>query len=127
MNNALLVFYAVLITSLTTSFVIHNTLIEIETLLTFYIVNAVIAAGIYNVAYFFRKTQQDYLGYYFLAGTLIKFVVFFIYVLPKFKEDGEQTKEEFFSFFTPYVVALLVETISLLVLAKNNNINNVKN
>ena len=127
MNNALLAFYAVLITSLTTSFVIHNTLIEIETLLTFYIVNAVIAAGIYNVAYFFRKTQQDYLGYYFLAGTAIKFVVFFIYVLPKFKEDGEQTTEEFFSFFTPYMIALLVETISLLFLAKNNNINNVKN
>ncbi len=127
MNSALLVFYAVLITSLTTSFFIHNTLIESETLLTLYIINALIAAGIYNVAYFFRKTQQDYLGYYFLAGTLIKFVAFFIYVLPKFKEDGEQTTEEFFSFFTPYIVALLVETISLLFLAKNNNLNNVKN
>jgi uncharacterized membrane protein HdeD (DUF308 family) len=110
MNSALLVFHAVLITSLTTSFLIHNTLIESETLLTLYIINALIAAGIYNVAYCFRKTQQDYLGYYFLAGTLIKFVAFFIYVLPKFKEDGEQTTEEFFSFFLPYIVALLVET-----------------
>ena len=127
MNSALLVFHAVLTTSLTISFLIHNTFIESENLLTLYIINALIAAGIYNVAYCFRKTQQDYLGYYFLAGTLIKFVAFFIYVLPKFKEDGEQTTEEFFSFFLPYIVALLVETISLLFLAKNNSINNVKN
>ena len=127
MNSALLVFYVVLITSLTTSFFIHNILIESETLLTLYIINTLIAAGIYNVAYFFRKTQQDYLGYYFLAGTAIKFVAFFIYVLPKFKEDGEQTTEEFFSFFIPYMVALFVETISLLFLAKKNDINNVKN
>ena len=127
MNSALLIFYVVLITSLTTSFFIHNILIESETLLTLYIINTLIAAGIYNVAYFFRKTQQDYLGYYFLAGTAIKFVAFFIYVLPKFKEDGEQTTEEFFSFFIPYMVALFVETISLLFLAKKNDINNVKN
>ncbi len=118
MNSSLLVFYVFLITSLTISFFLHNKLIESEALLTLYIINALIAAVIYNFAYFFRKTQQDYLGYYFLAGTAIKFVVFFIYVLPKFKEDGEQTTEEFFSFFTPYMIALLVETISLLFLAK---------
>ena len=83
--------------------------------------------AIYNVAYFFRKTQQDSLGYYFLAGTLIKFVVFFTYVLPRFMQDGEQTKEEFFSFFTPYIVALFVETLALLLLVKNDEINTVKN
>lgn len=82
---------------------------------------------VYNFAVFFRKTQQDHLGYFFLAGTMLKFFVFFVYVLPVFKEDGHQTKEEFFSFFVPYVIALIVETVSLVFLLRQGDINNVKN
>ena len=123
----LLIFHVFLVVALTISFFIHNTISESSILLVLYAINAFIAIAIYNAAYFFRKTQQDSLGYYFLAGTVIKFMVFFTYVLPQFMQDGEQTKQEFFSFFTPYIVALFIETISLLLLVKNNEINTVKN
>ena len=116
MNSKLLLFHFVLIVILTISFFIHKRFTDSDFLFEIYIINALAAMAVYNLAYIFRNKHQDYLGYYFLAGTALKFFVFFVYVLPKFKEDGVQTKEEFFSFFVPYIIGLLVETISLLFL-----------
>ena len=127
MNSQLLIFHSILLLVMTISFVIHEQFVVDRFLIDFYVVNAFVAMVVYNLAYFFRKTQQDYLGYYFLAGTALKFFVFFMYVLPKFNHDGNHTKEGFFSFFVPYFVALLVETISLLFLVKNNDVGGVKN
>tara|TARA_B100000614_G_C14419087_1_gene441126 strand:+ start:119 stop:502 length:384 start_codon:yes stop_codon:yes gene_type:complete len=127
MKNKLAVFHFVLAAILTSVFFLQKSITQTDHLLELYLINAFAAILVYNLAVFFRKTQKDHLGYFFLAGTALKFFVFFVYVLPIFKEDGNQTKEEFFSFFVPYAVALIVETISLVLLLNQGDTNNVKN
>jgi F0F1-type ATP synthase assembly protein I len=83
--------------------------------------NLTAAILVFNLAYFFRKTHREYIGYYFLLGTALKFFIYFAFVLPVFKEDGHQSKEEFFGFFVPYLVALVVETTALVFLLINND------
>ena len=127
MKNKLVVFHFVLAATLTSVFFLQKSITQAEHLLDLYLINAFAAILVYNLSVFFRNTQKDHLGYFFLAGTALKFFIYFVYVLPIFKEDGHQTKEEFFSFFLPYVVALVVETISLVFLLKHGDTNNVKN
>ena len=127
MKNKLIIFHFVLVVTLSLAFFLQKSIAPADHLLVLYLINALAAMLVYNLAVFFRKTQQDHLGYFFMAGTMLKFFVFFVYVLPVFKEDGHQTKEEFFSFFVPYVIALIVETVSLVFLLRQGDINNVKN
>ena len=127
MKNKLIIFHFVLAATLSLTFFLQKSIAPADHLSALYLINALAAMLVYNLAVFFRKTQQDHLGYFFLAGTILKFFVFFVYVLPVFKEDGHQTKEEFFSFFVPYVIALIVETVSLVFLLRQGDINNVKN
>ncbi len=127
MKNKLIIFHFVLGATLSLAFFLQKSIAPADHLLFLYLINALAAILVYNFAVFFRKTQQDHLGYFFLAGTMLKFFVFFVYVLPIFKEDGHQTKEEFFSFFVPYVIALIVETVSLVFLLRQGDKNNVKN
>tara|TARA_B100000963_G_scaffold7215_1_gene5656 strand:- start:10024 stop:10407 length:384 start_codon:yes stop_codon:yes gene_type:complete len=127
MKNELVIFHFVLAATLTSAFFLQKSITQTDHLLDLYLINAFAAILVYNLAVFFRKTQKDHLGYFFLSGTALKFLIFFVYVLPIFKEDGNQTKEEFFSFFVPYAVALIVETTSLVLLLKHGDANNVKN
>jgi hypothetical protein len=60
-----------------------------------------------------RNKYKSQLGFLFLAGSLLKFAVFFIVFYPIFKEDGQMSKLEFASFFVPYGMGLFLETISL--------------
>ena len=115
MNKQLLNFHLLLIFTLGFSFLAHNYFIEnLKNLALLYIINAFVAVVVYWAAFLSRTGVKDYLGYYFLMGTFIKFLIFFIFFLPIFKEDGIISKTEFFSFFIPYVLALVVETISLI-------------
>ena len=120
-------FHLVLISTLLLSFFIHKSIFDSGFLPTLYVLNAVAAIFVYSLAYFFRNKHQEYLGYYFLAGTTLKFFIFFVFVLPEFKQDNIFTKEEFFSFFIPYSIALLVETTSLILLIKSTNKKTIKN
>ena len=54
-------------------------------------------------------------GFVFMAGSAIKFVFFFIFFYPFFKEDGEIQNIEFASFFVPYAISLSIKTLLLLV------------
>ncbi len=127
MKSKLIAFHFVLAVTLSLAFFLQKSIAQTDHLFVLYLINALAAILVYNLAIFFRKTQQDHLGYFFLVGTALKFFVFFVYVLPIFKEDGYQTKEEFFSFFVPYAVALIVETISLVFLLRQGDTNNIKN
>lgn len=115
MNKKLLSFHLLLFFVLSTSFFIHKQIIGISgNLPFFYAINSSIAIFIYWIAFLFRNSNNGYLGYYFLLGTLIKFFVFFVFVLPIFKDDDIVSKTEFFTFFIPYFLSLLVETKSLI-------------
>lgn len=78
-----------------------------------YLVNLVLIISIFGILYLLKKKYKDQLGFLFLAGSLLKFAVFFIVFYPFYKQDAVITKLEFASFFVPYVLGLILETISL--------------
>ena len=115
MNKQLLNFHLLLFSILVISFFIHKYSIDnSEHLLFLYAVNALIAIFVFWTVFLFRRNSKGYLGYYFLLGTFIKFLIFFIFVLPIFKDDNIVSKTEFFTFFIPYFLSLIVETKSLI-------------
>ncbi len=85
-----------------------------------YILNAFLAIGIFLGLYFLRIKHKDQLGYLFMFGSFIKFGVFFIFFYPGYLTDGNISRLEFFSFFTPYVICLIIETMSLIELLNFN-------
>ena len=127
MTRSFFMFHLVLVCALLLSFFIHKTLVESSFLLSLYVLNAVAAIFVYCLAYVFRNKHQEYLGYYFLVGTALKFFIFFVVFLPEFKQDEILTKEEFFSFFIPYSISLLIETTALIRLLSSVNNKAIKN
>lgn len=78
-----------------------------------YVVNTVLIITIFGVLYVFRKTHTAQLGFIFLMGSFLKFVVFFILFYPFYKQDNQISKLEFAAFFVPYAIGLTIETFSL--------------
>jgi FtsH-binding integral membrane protein len=78
-----------------------------------YSVNLILVIAIFGILYLLREKYKSQLGFLFLAGSLLKFAIFFILFYPYYKSDGIITKLEFLAFFTPYVVGLVLESVSL--------------
>ncbi len=74
-----------------------------------YLTNAVLATLVFIGLLKYGEKQIDNLGYVFLVGSLLKFMVYLIVFRPFFNKDGATTKLEFLSFFIPYAIALVVE------------------
>ncbi len=75
-----------------------------------YLVNFVLAFAIVWLLYKFRKKVRQQIGFLFIAGSLLKFAVFFAAFYPGFRADGTISRGEFASFFVPYLLALILET-----------------
>ena len=122
MNKQLLNFHLLLFFILVISFFIQKYSIDNSDHLPFlYAVNALIAIFVFWTAFLLRSNSKGYLGHYFLLGTFIKFFIFFIFVLPIFKDDSIVSKTEFFTFFIPYFLSLMVETKSLISLLNSED------
>ena len=78
-----------------------------------YIINLVLIIVIFGILYLLKKKYKSQLGFLFLAGSLLKFAVFFALFYPFYKLDGHITKLEFAAFFVPYVFGLVLESVSL--------------
>lgn len=78
-----------------------------------YIINLILIISIFGILYLLKEKYKSQLGFLFLAGSLLKFAVFFIVFYPIYKGDGSISKLEFASFFIPYGLGLILETISL--------------
>ncbi len=78
-----------------------------------YGVNMVLAILIFFLLYQFRSRFKNQLGFLFLLGSLVKFLVFFLVFNSVYKEDNQISPQEFFAFFTPYTLTLIVEVFSL--------------
>ncbi len=83
-----------------------------------YLLNLVLAAGIYTAMLQFAAQQSRYLGFLFLIGSALKFAAYFIILQPIFARDGSLSKVEFFYFFIPYLICLLAETMALVKLLR---------
>ena len=84
-----------------------------------YIVNIILALVIFTGLFLLRKKFKNQIGFLFMGGSFLKFFIFFLFFLPVFKEDGTTDKLEFASFFVPYAVCLLIETLGVMKLLKD--------
>jgi len=85
-----------------------------------YVVNFLMASGIFTFLYFLNKKEGSYIGFIYLGCSFFKFILFFLLFYPSYREDGIITKPELFSFLIPYFLCLIMETYSLAKLMNNN-------
>ncbi len=78
-----------------------------------YLFNLIVAKVIVILLSLLQHKVAESLGYIFMLGSLVKFGLFFIIFYPNFKADGDVSRIEFFSFFVPYAICLIVEVVFL--------------
>lgn len=57
--------------------------------------------------------KKENLGTLYLITVSLKLVIYFFYFHPRFELDGVLTRSEFFIFFIPYAIGLLLEIVVL--------------
>lgn len=120
MNQTVLNFSIKLIFLLTVAFGIHllvlyyleQPLFENKIMMA-YLINIVLAILIYAFLFIMKEKYKEQLGFLFIGGSALKFVVFFMLFYGSYKTDGIITKLEFAAFFAPYLLCLIIETSSL--------------
>ena len=120
MKNAFTSFSVKLILLLSLAFAIHIFALSSKSLPLYdnkivlaYIVNGLLAILIFGFLFKMKEKYKEQLGFLFLGGSVLKFVVFFMVFYPVYKADGSITKLEFAAFFVPYILSLILETLSL--------------
>lgn len=78
-----------------------------------YTINAILAITILTALFKLKERYKTQIGFLFLFGSALKFVVFFLIFFPSYKADGVMDKLEFAAFFIPYVLCLILETVYL--------------
>lgn len=116
-DNLIFQFLTVITVVLAVVFVAHIGVLHLYELPLFadkivlsYLVNYVMAAAIFIILYKLRHKLKTQIGFLFMFGSALKFLVFFIVFHPIYTADGNITKHEFFAFFLPYGISLVLET-----------------
>ena len=78
-----------------------------------YLVNLFLAILIFCLLFIFKKKFKDQLGFIFVLGSMVKFALFFLLFYGSYYEDGSIQRQEFFAFFAPYILTLVIEVFSL--------------
>lgn len=120
MHNPLIRFSLAIILIISITFTLHILVLNMKELPLFdnqiilsYTINISLAIGIFALLFFLKEKYKSQLGFLFMAGSALKFAVFFIVFQPIYKLDGEVSTLEFSAFFVPYVLCLIFETFSL--------------
>ncbi len=127
MTKFIVWFHLLLLIVLISTYFVHQHYCFTENLVNLYLFNALIAVIVVCSAFLFRNKHKDYIAFYFFIGTIIKILLFFILIFPQYKQDNNISRIEFLSFFVPYLLTLLVETISLVRLLNTVNDKSFKN
>lgn len=116
-HNLPIKFLLLLFVCLLVSFGVHLSVLSSKGLPLFdhlivrsYIVNALLATGIFMLLYTFRQKAKDQIGFLFMGGGLIKYIVFFLLFYPIYRRNGKIHRLAFAAFFIPYGIALFLET-----------------
>ncbi len=83
-------------------------------ILTAYAVNYILAVAIYGILYLLQDRFTAQLGFLYMGGSLVKFLVFFLVFYPSYKLDGNMSTPEFAAFFVPYAISLIFETTGII-------------
>jgi len=120
-NKALGRFFLILVSILLVVFFVHINILHFlnhdlfaNRIIISYVGNFAFTVVIFTYIYKNKEKKTEGLGFLFLGGSMVKFLLFFIFLYPFFMQDGLVSRVEFFSFFIPYAVALVVETQQLI-------------
>jgi hypothetical protein len=107
---------ALLFLLMTVSFFLHWKALEILSrtvdlghLLPFYVMNYIMGVAIVSALIFLSKNKGEILGFVFMAGSLVKFAVFFMVFYPELHENDASKKATFILFFIPYILSVITE------------------
>ena len=107
---------ALLFLLMTVSFFLHWKALEILSrtvdlghLLPFYVMNYITGVAIVSALIFLSKNKGEVLGFVFMAGSLVKFAVFFMVFYPELHENDASKKATFILFFIPYILSVITE------------------
>jgi len=107
---------ALLFLLMTVSFFLHWKALEILSrtidlghLLPFYVMNYIMGVAIVSALIFLSKNKGEVLGFVFMAGSLLKFAVFFMVFYPELHENDASKKATFILFFIPYILSVITE------------------
>ena len=84
-----------------------------DRILLSYLLNYVLAASILIFIQSKFNKKSSHTGFIFLAGSGLKFLVFFLVFYPYYREDGTMSTSEFAAFFVPYATCLILEVAFL--------------
>ncbi len=125
-RNPIIFLVLILVVSLGIVFLAHITLLQIggypkfgNKIILSYGVNGLLAFLIYSSLYAFRTRLKNQIGFLFIAGSFLKFIFFFVLFYPLYRQDGQMDKSEFFAFFVPYLICLLIETVFTVKMLQN--------
>ena len=127
MTKFIIWFHLLLLLVLTPAYFVHCYYYFADNLTSLYLFNGLVAVLVVGSAFLFRKKHKDYIAFYFFGGTIIKSLLFSVLIFPLYKQDNNISRIEFLSFFVPYLLTLLVETISLVRLLNKANDKSFKN
>ena len=89
-----------------------------------YLVNFLLAAVGFILLLVLQKQLGGLLAYLFFGFSFLKILVFFLIFHPHYQLDGKISKIEFFTFFIPYSIALVVEVYQLSKILKLQDVDN---
>ena len=78
-----------------------------------YVINFTLAALILIVIEKTMQKKSAQAGFIFMAGSGLKFLVFFIVFYPYYRADGKIETIEFTTFFIPYALCLITDVLYL--------------
>ena len=78
-----------------------------------YVINYGLEAVVFLAVKKTLTTNSAQAGFVFMAGSALKFLIFFLVFYPSFKEDGNMETIEFIAFFIPYATCLIAEVVYL--------------
>ena len=120
MNEITRRFSLILLITLGATFVLHTLLnyfidqpLFQNMIVESYCCNAIIAILIFWIQVSLKEKYKNHIGFIFLFGSGMKFLMFFVIFYAPFKLDGEIIIYEFISFFIPYTICLILETYQL--------------
>jgi hypothetical protein len=79
-----------------------------------YLINIFTAFLLYYIIDRHKARFKDNIGFIFMLSSYIKFGLFFIFIYPYFDKNSTDLTIEFVTFFIPYSVCLIVETMALI-------------
>ncbi len=74
-----------------------------------YLGNYFVSVFIFLIIILKKDSHTNLLGFFFLAGSLFKFLLFFLFLYPKFTADALISKNEITTFFIPYTISVVIE------------------